>query len=34
MTISWMRMETEFCSSCCVMLRNVFSNALTTKTAN
>ena len=27
-------METEFWSSCCVMLRNVFSSALMTKTTN
>ncbi len=32
MTISWMRMATEFCSSCWVMLRVVLRSALTANT--
>ena len=34
MTISWMRMETEFCSNCWLMLRSVLSSALNAKTTS
>ncbi len=34
MTISWIRIETEFCSSCWLMLRSVLSSALTAKSTS